>query len=662
MTHLSPAKFPFDDNVQIDGVNWDEIVDDKDLEVWNRLTQNFWLPEKIPLAHDLPSWRRMNDSERDATLKIFTGLTVLDTIQGTVGAVSLIPDARTLHEESVYTNMAFMEAQASGTELLTPTGWKDVSEIGYNDTIAQYDPETRTISFTKPVAISSHFADEVYEFTNGKGAAKQVVSGGHRMFYEHLRQGKFQEWRGVTETAREMKEKNFANQLSRVVSAAPTSVEGPGMSDVDRFIVALQADGSLDYWPESEEIRTWRAVFSFEKQRKHDRLKALLDSLGWDYKFTDYGEYQIRVPKSVVGSKLFADHFDLTEKSVRWCREFVQEISYWDGHRHVHGGAISYYTAKKSNSDFVVATSTLAGYRSNTNVVVDERSETFSDSYHTYVSLEKDSRGLHGFEFKRVEPQQVYCIQVPTTYLVSRYGREPVITGNCVHAKSYSNIFMTLSSTKEIDEAFGWSRENPYLQYKGRRILEWYRHKPDLVDGKESLVSILKRKAASTLLESFLFYSGFYLPLRFSSEGRLTNTADIIRLIIRDEAVHGYYIGYKFQVGCRDLTPEQLEGLKDDIIDLLLELYDNEIKYTESIYDQLGWTEDVKIFLKYNANKALNNLGFDGLFPVEDTKASPQVMSSLNPGADENHDFFSGSGSSYTIGTVESTKDEDWGF
>lgn len=33
----------------------------------------------------------------------------------------------------------------------------------------------------------------------------------------------------------------------------------------------------------------------------------------------------------------------------------------------------------------------------------------------------------------------------------------------------------------------------------------------------------------------------------FASRGKLTNTADLIRLIIRDEAVHGYYIGYKYQ-------------------------------------------------------------------------------------------------------------------
>ena len=38
------------------------------------------------------------------------------------------------------------------------------------------------------------------------------------------------------------------------------------------------------------------------------------------------------------------------------------------------------------------------------------------------------------------------------------------------------------------------------------------------------------------------------------------------------------------------------------------------------------------------------------------------VMAALSPNADENHDFFSGSGSSYVIGKHESTTDDDWDF
>ena len=315
---------------RVQAINWNRLEDDKDLEVWDRLTGNFWLPEKVPLSNDVQSWATLNKAEQNMTTRVFTGLTLLDTIQGTVGAVSLIPDARTPHEEAVLTNIAFMES---------------------------------------------------------------------------------------------------------------------------------------------------------------------------------------------------------------------------------------------------------------------------------------------------------------------------------VHARSYSSIFSTLISTQEIDEAFRWSEENEHLQTKARIILDYYRG-----DDPE------KRKVASTMLESFLFYSGFYAPMYWSSHAKLTNTADLIRLIIRDEAVHGYYIGYKYQLAVRESSAERQAELKDYTFDLLMELYDNEESYTESLYDDLGLTEDVKKFLRYNANKALMNLGYEALFPAETTDVNPAIIASLSPNADENHDFFSGSGSSYVVGTAEATEDEDWDF
>lgn len=314
-------------------INWNTVPDEKDLEVWNRLTGNFWLPEKVPVSNDVPSWNQLTDQERDTTMKVFTGLTTLDTLQGTIGAVSLLPDAQTPHEEAVLTNIAFMES---------------------------------------------------------------------------------------------------------------------------------------------------------------------------------------------------------------------------------------------------------------------------------------------------------------------------------VHAKSYSNIFMTLASTPQINNAFRWAEENKQLQYKAGRVEEFYR-------GDGTYANVLK-KAASTILESFLFYSGFFWPLYLASHSKLTNTADIIRLIIRDEAVHGYYIGYKYQRQAAALTAEEQEELKDQVFDLLYDLYENECQYTEDIYDPLGLTEEVKVFLRYNANKALNNLGYEGLFPEGETRVAPAILAQLSPNADENHDFFSGSGSSYVMGRAEDTTDDDWEF
>lgn len=53
------------------------------------------------------------------------------------------------------------------------------------------------------------------------------------------------------------------------------------------------------------------------------------------------------------------------------------------------------------------------------------------------------------------------------------------------------------------------------------------------------------------------------------------------------------------------------------------DLYDNEVRYTEELYDGVGWTEDVKTFLHYNANKALMNLGYEALFPTGDGGGQP---------------------------------------
>lgn len=313
-----------------EAINWNKIEDEKDLEVWDRLTGNFWLPEKVPVSNDIPSWKTLNKAEQTMTNRVFTGLTLLDTLQGTVGAVSLIPDAKTPHEEAVYTNIAFMES---------------------------------------------------------------------------------------------------------------------------------------------------------------------------------------------------------------------------------------------------------------------------------------------------------------------------------VHAKSYSSIFSTLLSTEEINESFRWGETNAELQRKAEIVNSYY-----VGDDPQ------KKKIASVMLESFLFYSGFYAPMYWSSHGKLTNTADIIRLIIRDEAVHGYYIGYKYQVENRGASEQRLDELKDFTFALLMELYDNEEKFTADLYDELGLTEDVKRFLRYNANKALMNLGYEALFPGDSTNVNPAILAALSPNADENHDFFSGSGSSYVIGEIVETEDEDWDF
>jgi ribonucleoside-diphosphate reductase beta chain len=288
---VTPPSYRHDPSARLRPINWNRVTDEKDLEVWNRLTANFWLPEKVPLSNDLQAWQSMSEEDRTLTMRVFTGLTMLDTVQATVGEVCQIQDARTEHEEAIYTNIAFMQA---------------------------------------------------------------------------------------------------------------------------------------------------------------------------------------------------------------------------------------------------------------------------------------------------------------------------------VHARSYSSVFSTLTSTPEIDSAYQWAINNDYLQERCKKALRhYYGDNP------------LKRKVASTLLSSLLLYAGFYLPLYFSTRGHLMNTADMIRLILRDKAVHGYYSGYKYQRGLETHSVKEQEEMREFTFTLLEELYELELQYSGELYEPLGLMDDVAVFVRYNANKALMNLGYPARFSAEETAVNP---------------------------------------
>ena len=220
-----------------------------------------------------------------------------------------------------------------------------------------------------------------------------------------------------------------------------------------------------------------------------------------------------------------------------------------------------------------------------------------------------------------------------------------------VHAKSYSTIFISLNTTNEIDKIFDWGNNNETIQYKAKRINEIYQNG-----------TALQKKIASVFLESFLFYSGFYAPLWYLGNNKLENVAEIIKLIIRDESVHGTYLGYKFQLGYNELPEQEANELKDWMYELLFDLMENEDKFTEEVYSQVGWTNEVKTFVKYNANKALQNLGFDAFYQDGTAEnVNPIVMNGISTES-SNHDFFSQVGNSYLMGESEAMDEDDYDF
>src|SRR5690606_1125199 len=101
------------------------------------------------------------------------------------------------------------------------------------------------------------------------------------------------------------------------------------------------------------------------------------------------------------------------------------------------------------------------------------------------------------------------------------------------------------------------------------------------------------------------------------------------------------------------------ETVKEWVYDLLDELYQNEILYTADLYDPMGITEEVRVFLRYNANRALQNLGLDALFPHENP--NPIILNQIS-NVSTTHDFFSGAGNGYSAAEVEELEEEKWDF
>ena len=62
------------------------------------------------------------------------------------------------------------------------------------------------------------------------------------------------------------------------------------------------------------------------------------------------------------------------------------------------------------------------------------------------------------------------------------------------------------------------------------------------------------------------------------------------------------------------------------------------MKYTDDIYAETGLSPEVRAYVRYNANKALMNVGFEAMFPEEEV--NPIVMNGIrNEGS--TYDFFS---------------------
>lgn len=222
-----------------------------------------------------------------------------------------------------------------------------------------------------------------------------------------------------------------------------------------------------------------------------------------------------------------------------------------------------------------------------------------------------------------------------------------------IHAKSYSTIFTTVASASQISDVFDWVQHNKFLQFKAATIDKQYRALDKTKVSNEELFMAL---GSSVLLETFLFYSGFFIPLWLAGQGQMVASADIIKKIVADESIHGVFVGLLAQEVYKKLKDP--EASKKKLLAIMDELYENELKYTDEVYTDVGLTADVKDYIRYNGNKAMMNLGFEPVFEVKDVNSI--VLNGLSVETTQ-HDFFSKKSTNYEKSTaVTHLHDDDF--
>lgn len=642
-------------------INWNKVEDPKDLEVWNKLTSNFWLDTKVSLANDLPSWGTLTPEEKLLTMRVFVGLTALDTIQSFIGAPALMEDAETQHEEAVMANITFMEAVHAKTYSSIFSTLCSSNEI---DEIFRWADENPEI-VKKSEIILKHYG-------SGDPAKKKIASTLLESFLFYS--GFF--W--PLHLSSRSKLTNTADLIRLIIRdecfASGTSLLTPtGWKDVSEItvedtVMQWHKDGHMDFTnPVRVSKSTVPYTVSLSNKQGHiqqnvspnHRLVYEYDGDIHETPAKDYEAITFRTSKNFINSGKITGTGDGLTTRERILIAIQADGSFDTSTVNLEG------TPRRNGSvsGHVPCSFSLTKKRKNDRLKYLAESEGLK-----LVPRGLDNRG-----------RQHWTLYLPADESV--WPRDKSLPS----IKKFDE--MSLQWAQEfVDEVALWDghivKENPSRITYGSVVEEnseyvqtvanlcGYRThwglRPD--NRKETFNTIFRvqihKDSNHTSVQSV---NSEHIPGPTEVFGIEVPSSYLIArnngsVHVTGNSIHGYYIGYKYQKMDKKLSAEDREANKQFTYDLLMDLYENEVAYTQRLYDGVDLTESVKTFLRYNANKALQNLGYDPLFPTDQTQVEPSILSALAPNSGENHDFFSGSGSSYVIGKTETTDDGDWDF
>lgn len=304
----------------------------------------------------------------------------------------------------------------SETSIFTEHGWKLFKDLTNNDLVAQVNDDG-SYTFVRPLKIvNQEYKGEMISYKDHFGKVDLLVTPNHRMVFSSKTKGTI-----IREAG---KFKGTANEY-RLFRSANARSSDKRLTWEERLAIAFQADGS--YVTKSDtKIR-----FTFNKERKITRLYDILnaaDIQSVTYELSD-GRREIHV--EVDASKYHKDFswVDISNLSVEWCQEFIEELSYWDATRRSEG-RFKFDTTIKIVSDVVEIIAISAGYGCLTSEREDNREDHFSNVYTSHI-LKFNMIGGQAVQYTKTQYDgTVHCVTVPSGKLLVKRNRSILVSGN----------------------------------------------------------------------------------------------------------------------------------------------------------------------------------------------------------------------------------------
>ena len=298
------------------------------------------------------------------------------------------------------------------TEILTETGWIRLDQYR-TGRIAQYD-DLFGIRFEEPTAYYKlayngpllHFKNEHIDLR---------LTPDHRCLTRN-RKTNVQNVYPAANYPRDQQQLHGAKYRPDLLAFAE-------LSDGQlRLLAAIQADGH---------IAGTGVDFSFKKKRKAKRLKEILQQLGMFYRdYSTKGRFRYFIPHNV---NTVLRHFEpgklLPRRLLHLPRPqrelFLEEVWQWDG---VAAKRNHYASKHKHNADLVATLCALNGWRAvvrryqNTRGAVVWIVDKTERDYSLTTNIVRSTRHYTGY---------VYCVSVPSSYVLVRRNNRVQITGQC---------------------------------------------------------------------------------------------------------------------------------------------------------------------------------------------------------------------------------------